>query len=56
MKIHINQILKKNKLDIIWEGEKDINMINILAESKEVDEPMLPVKNLDKLMEFWYLI
>ena len=51
MKTHINQILTNNKLDIIGEGEKDINMINILAESKEIDEGIFPAKNLDKLME-----
>jgi len=51
MKNYINEILSKNNLDIIGEGEKDINMINVLAESKETDEGMLPAKNLDKLME-----
>jgi len=51
MKTHINQILTNNNLDIIGEGEKDINMINILAESKEIDEGIFPAKNLDKLME-----
>ena len=50
MKTHINQILTNDNLDIIGEGEKDINMINILAESKEIDEYMFPAKNLDKLM------
>ncbi len=51
MKTHINQIFTNNNLDIIGEGEKDINMINILAKSTDAYERMIPTKNLDKLME-----